>query len=89
MLNVHPIIELIHACNENGDAKTDQSLFDYVLHKYPDTDHAEIQYYLKKYDFIKACGFFGEVGIKQLLSGKVTTHVVEALLGEASFAASC
>ena len=80
MLNMHPIVELIHFYYQDNNVDSNQGLFDYVLSKYPDTDRCEIQYYLEKYNFIKASGFFNSLEVKQLLSGKVTAQVVEAQL---------
>ena len=78
MLNIHPIIELIHRYNSICDEDMDQNLADFVMSKYPHTDQSEIQYYAGKYIFLKSSGFFQEFNVLQALSGKTTAQVVMA-----------
>ena len=73
LLNVHPVIELIHNFGEKEDIT---GLVQSVREKFPELQVFDIHFYLKKYDFLKSQGFFEMLDFDQLLTFQISANQV-------------
>ena len=78
VLNLHPIVEDIHSYITDGQPP--ENLTRVLSEKYPELSDFEVQLYQRKYSFLKSKGFFDDVNIESLLSGKVSPKHIESQL---------
>lgn len=75
LLNIHPLIETIN------EMDADNSM-DLVIEKlkslYPHMSYLDIEYYTRKYGFLKSCGFFEKDDMNGSFSGRITPEIVKS-----------
>lgn len=69
---IHPIISLINQCEEDDKDR----IREFVMGLKSITND-DFEYYWQKYLFLKEQGFFSEIPSQELLTGKVSLHIVE------------
>ena len=75
LLNLHPVIELIHNCSKENASEMDTTQL--LSQKYPALTDAEIRMYQGKYAFLKTHGFFDELNADEMLAESVTPNTVK------------
>ena len=78
LLNLHPVIELIHNCSKENASEIDTTQL--LSQKYPALTDAEIRMYQGKYAFLKTHGFFDELNADEMLAESVTPNTVKSQL---------
>lgn len=74
IINVHPAIEFINQLHQSNDAVSLNSM---VQTQYPYLTEQEVDMYIAKYDYLRNLGFFEDIDIDNMLSGKVTTQAID------------
>lgn len=74
LLNIHPIIDSIWQSEIENET---DNLSEKLKSLYPELSFSDISYYIRKYKFFKENGFFKTFEVDELLSGKITSGIVE------------
>lgn len=74
LLNIHPVIEAIKLQDEFGKVDNSET---YFMSLFPDLSQDDIHYYIRKYKFLKNCGYFSSLDTPQYVSGKINNTIVE------------
>ena len=75
LLNLHPIVELIHHCSANSFSES--NTLELMSEKYPELTDNEIRLYQGKYVFLKKKGFFSYLDTDEMLTERVTANTVK------------
>lgn len=78
LLNVHPLIEQIHEYHLLNFEEVKKM----VMGQNSEIENDEFEYYYNKYLFLKSAGFFSEINVDTLLSGRVTADLIEKHLSD-------
>ena len=62
LLNIHPVMETIKLQDEFGKVDNNET---YFLSLFPHLSQEDIRYYIRKYKFLKDCGYFSFLDIPQ------------------------
>lgn len=73
MINCHPVLHDIISVSEKGNIE----LFDSIRVKYPHLSNEEYNYYYQKFLFFKESGLFEDINMKEHLSGRISSAIVE------------
>lgn len=73
MINCHPVLHDIISASGKGNIE----LFDNIRVKYPHLSNEEFNYYYQKYLFFKESGLFEDINMKEHLSGRISSAIVE------------
>lgn len=78
LLHVHPILELINGLKSANC----EDIKEEVMKVYSEINDDEFGFYYNKYLFLKSSGFFAEMDVESLLSGRINSDVIEKHLSD-------